>query len=90
MKQVLVLILGLFLLAIVPLVFPSPFFVHLMIMVLMWTVLGAAWNILGGFGGQVSFGHATFLGVGAYTTMILYLKLGIAPGSASLPGVSLP
>jgi branched-chain amino acid transport system permease protein len=79
MKQVLVLILGLFLLAIVPLVFPSPFFVHLMIMVLMWTVLGAAWNILGGFGGQVSFGHATFLGVGAYTTMILYLKLGIAP-----------
>jgi len=48
-------------------------------MVLMWTVLGASWNILGGFAGQVSFGHATFLGAGAYTTMILYLKLGIAP-----------
>ena len=62
-----------------PVVFPSPFFVHLMIMVLMWTVLGAAWNILGGYGGQVSFGHATFLGAGAYTTMILFLKLGIAP-----------
>jgi len=60
----------------------APFFIHLMIMVLMWTVLGASWNILGGFTGQVSFGHATFLGAGAYTTMILYLKLGIAPGMA--------
>jgi branched-chain amino acid transport system permease protein len=65
--------------AAVPWIFPSPFFLHLMIMVLMWTVLGAAWNILGGFAGQVSFGHATFLGAGAYTTMILYLKLGVAP-----------
>ncbi len=78
MKAALIL-LGLIVLAIAPIVFPSPFFVHLMIMVLMWTVLGASWNILGGFGGQVSFGHATFLGAGAYTTMILFLKLGVAP-----------
>jgi branched-chain amino acid transport system permease protein len=55
-------------------------------MVLMWTVLGAAWNILGGFAGQVSFGHATFLGAGAYTTMILYLKLGIAPWFGIIAG----
>ena len=40
---------------------------------------GASWNILGGFTGQVSFGHSTFLGADAYTTMILYLKLGIPP-----------
>lgn len=78
MKRIGILI-GLIILAAAPIIFPSPFFVHLMIMVLMWTVLGAAWNILGGFGGQVSFGHAAFLGAGAYTTMILYLKLGIAP-----------
>jgi branched-chain amino acid transport system permease protein len=62
-----------------PWLVPVPFFLHLLIMVMMWTVLGAAWNILGGFAGQVSFGHATFLGAGAYTTMILYLKLGLAP-----------
>ena len=67
------------LLVVAPWIISAPFFVHLMIMVLMWTVLGASWNILGGFAGQVSFGHATFLGAGAYTTMILYLKLGIAP-----------
>jgi branched-chain amino acid transport system permease protein len=69
-----------------PWIFPAPFFLHLMIMVLMWTVLGAAWNILGGFAGQVSFGHATFLGVGAYTTMILYLQLGIAPWFGIIAG----
>jgi branched-chain amino acid transport system permease protein len=62
-----------------PWVITDPFYVHLMIMVLMWTVLGAAWNILGGFAGQVSFGHSAFLGAGAYTTMILYLSLGISP-----------
>jgi branched-chain amino acid transport system permease protein len=57
----------------------NPFYQHLLIMVLFWTTLGAAWNLLGGFAGQVSFGHATFLGVGAYTTMLLYLKLGWSP-----------
>ncbi len=71
--------LAVILLFLAPWVVSDPFFIHLMIMVLMWTVLGASWNILGGFTGQVSFGHATFLGAGAYTTMILYLKLGIAP-----------
>jgi branched-chain amino acid transport system permease protein len=62
-----------------PWVVTDPFYIHLMIMVLMWTALGAAWNILGGFAGQVSFGHSAFLGAGAYTTMLLYLRLGLPP-----------
>ena len=62
-----------------PFLTANQFFLHLGITVLMWTLLGVAWNLLGGFGGQVSFGHATFFGVGAYTTMLLYLKLGLAP-----------
>ncbi|MBI3707965.1 MAG: branched-chain amino acid ABC transporter permease [Proteobacteria bacterium] len=63
----------------VPWLVTNTFFMHLAIMVLMWTALGAAWNLLGGFAGQVSFGHAAFLGVGAYATMIFHLKLGLAP-----------
>src|SRR5512139_3685618 len=78
MKKIVIAIAVLLLLA-APWIVSAPFFIHLMIMVLMWTVLGASWNILGGFTGQVSFGHATFLGAGAYTTMILFLKLGISP-----------
>lgn len=69
-----------------PWIVPVPFFLHLLIMVLFWTVLGAAWNILGGFAGQVSFGHATFLGTGAYTTMILYLDAGIVPWVGMIAG----
>jgi branched-chain amino acid transport system permease protein len=63
----------------IPFLTTNQFLLHLGITVLMWTVLGTAWNLLGGYAGQVSFGHATFFGVGAYTTMILYLKLGVAP-----------
>ncbi len=63
MKKI-VIALAILLLFTAPLIVSAPFFVHLMIMVLMWTVLGASWNILGGFTGQVSFGHATFLGQG--------------------------
>ena len=62
-----------------PWIVTDPFYVHLMIMALMWTLLGASWNVLGGFAGQISFGHSAFLGTGAYTTMILYLNMGIAP-----------
>lgn len=78
MKRALPLIAALLLLA-VPLGVSNQFFLHVCITVLMWTVLGVAWNLLGGYAGQVSFGHATFFGVGAYTTMILYLSLGLAP-----------
>jgi branched-chain amino acid transport system permease protein len=71
--------LGVGLLLAMPLITRNPFYQHLLIMVMFWTLLGTAWNLLGGFGGQVSFGHATFLGVGAYTTLIVYLKLGWSP-----------
>ena len=79
-----------------PLLTSNQFLLHLGITVLLWTLLGAAWNLLGGFAGQVSFGHATFFGVGAYTTMILYLKVGLPPWYGMLVGglvsvvVSLP
>jgi branched-chain amino acid transport system permease protein len=80
----------------VPLVVRNPFHLHVAMLVLMWTLLGAAWNVLGGFAGQVSFGHAALFGVGAYTTIILLLKAGIAPwwgipvGGLAAAIVSLP
>lgn len=41
------------------------------ITVLIWTMFGHSWNLLGGYTGQVSFGHAMFLGIGAYTSMLI-------------------
>ncbi|HVP67143.1 MAG TPA: branched-chain amino acid ABC transporter permease [Anaeromyxobacteraceae bacterium] len=70
---------GLLALAVLPFLVKNPFLVHVVILVYMWTVLGAAWNVLGGFAGQVSFGHAALFGIGAYTTIILFLKAGVAP-----------
>jgi branched-chain amino acid transport system permease protein len=77
---------GMVLLLAAPLLTGNPFFQHLMIMVLFWTLLGASWNLLGGFAGQVSFGHATFLGIGAYTTMLFYLSLNLSPWLGMLAG----
>lgn len=60
-----------------PLVVRSDFWVGFAITVLLSTLTGVAWNILGGYGGQVSFGHAAFFGAGAYTAALLNMKLGV-------------
>ena len=41
-----------------------------------WAAFGVSWNILSGYGGQLSFGHASFFGIGAYTTAILVTDHG--------------
>jgi len=41
-------------------------------------ILASAWNLLGGFAGQVSLGYSAFLGIGAYTTVLLSLR-GVNP-----------
>lgn len=57
----------------------STYIMHMLILVFMWTTIGMSWNLLGGYCGQVSFGHAAYFGVGAYTAGILYSKLGASP-----------
>ncbi|MGD9803564.1 MAG: ATP-binding cassette domain-containing protein [Hyphomicrobiaceae bacterium] len=44
-----------------------------------WATLGISWNILSGYSGLVSFGHAAFFGLGAYTLTALFVFLGITP-----------
>jgi branched-chain amino acid transport system permease protein len=61
-----------------PLVVRSDYYQHLVILALMWVVIGGSWNLLAGYTGQVSFGHAVFFGTGAYTAGILASKLGIS------------
>ena len=50
---------------------------NLLIFTLIVTMTAQGWNILGGFGGQTSFGHAAFFGTGAYTTAILQITFGV-------------
>ena len=57
-------------LALIPLAEPGPNTIRLLFVSLVWVTASVAWNILGGFAGQVSFGFAVFFGLGAYTTAI--------------------
>lgn len=56
------------------------------ILVLMVAQLGIAWNIMGGYAGQVSLGHAAFFGIGAYASTLLLLKFGVNPWIGMLAG----
>jgi branched-chain amino acid transport system permease protein len=80
-RSVLLPLAALALLAVVPAVVSNPYVLHMLILCLLWTVLGQSWNLLGGYTGQVSFGHAAFFGIGAYTTGIL-VKTGMSPAAA--------
>ncbi len=44
-----------------------------------WAILGIAWNVFSGYSGMVSFGHASFFGLGAYTVTLLLVKLDVSP-----------
>lgn len=58
------------------------------ILMLMTAQLGVAWNILGGYAGQVSLGHAAFFGTGAYVSSLLSLRLGVSPWLGMLAGAA--
>ena len=66
----------------------STYALHIMILIFISVIMGSAWNILGGYTGQYSVGHAAYFGVGAYTTMILLQYRHIAPWYGVWAGVA--
>lgn len=59
---------------------------NVIVLTLMYAALSQSWNILGGYCGQISLGHALYFGIGAYTTSLLYTKVGILPWFGMLAG----
>jgi branched-chain amino acid transport system permease protein len=59
---------------------------NVLILTLMYAALSQSWNILGGYCGQVSLGHALYFGVGAYVTSVLYVNYGVLPWGGMLAG----
>jgi ABC-type branched-subunit amino acid transport system ATPase component/ABC-type branched-subunit amino acid transport system permease subunit len=51
----------------------------IMVLVLIWGTMGLGWNALSGYSGMISFGHAGFFGLGAYTVTIAFVKFGLTP-----------
>ena len=52
---------------------------NLIIITLLFAGLSQAWNVLGGYCGQISLGHALYMGIGAYVSTLLFVKLGVPP-----------
>jgi branched-chain amino acid transport system permease protein len=73
------------LLAAVPLFVTSNTTLNFLIVTLLIALAGQGWNVLGGYGGQYSFGHSAFFGTGAYVTAILQVRYGVNawPGFAA-------
>lgn len=79
-------LMALSLLLIIPVTAGSPFVYHLFILVCSYAALASAWNIVGGFAGQLSLGHAVFYGVGAYTATILMSYFDVSPWLGMIAG----
>ena len=62
-----------------PLLFSSPFQQRLGALVLLYAIAASAWNIIGGYAGQVSVGHVVFFGCGAYASMAAYTHFALPP-----------
>jgi branched-chain amino acid transport system permease protein len=76
--------LGLVLLAVfallLPVVAPDPATTNIAVFTVMYVGLATAWNIMGGYTGYISLGHAAFFGIGAYAFALLLTHLNITPG----------
>ena len=59
---------------------------RILTLVFLWAAMGLAWNIIGGYAGQISFGHQAFFGIGAYVTVLLAAKLKLTPWIGMLGG----
>jgi branched-chain amino acid transport system permease protein len=75
-------------LALFPFAFPAHWVVNLAIFTVMYAGLASSWNLLGGFSGYLSLGHAAFFGIGAYAIGILFTHIGV--GSGYKPFLVLP
>ena len=77
MKGTSTILIVLALLALVPVLTTSNVVLNFLVTTLLIALVGQGWNLLGGYGGQYSFGHAAFFGTGAYVTAILQMRYGV-------------
>ena len=78
-------------LALLPLVLliDDPHWLNIIAFTYLMGGLAAAWNIIGGFGGQFSLGHGVFFAIGAYMTAMMYVSFGLSPWVTMVPAALL-
>ena len=75
--------------AVVPLVVEANTVLNFLVFALVVALAAQGWNLLGGYGGQYSFGHAAFFGTGAYVTAILQMRWGVNPYPSFAMGIGM-
>ena len=75
--------------ALLPFAVEDVYVQNILILTLMYAALSQSWNILSGYCGQISLGHALYFGLGAYTTAILFTKFSVLPWFGMLAGGAL-
>jgi branched-chain amino acid transport system permease protein len=75
--------------ALAPLVVDDAFFLDSLVLILVWGAAAGAWNIAGGYAGQISLGHSAFFGLGAYAAALCGARWNISPWYGVLIGAGL-
>lgn len=81
-------LIALSLLVLIPLAAQSAFVYHLFVLICVYGALSTAWNIVGGYAGQLSLGHAVFYGIGSYAATLLIINFGISPWIGMIVGAA--
>ena len=85
-RRIILLAIGIAVLIALPLVVKSSFAVDIFIRILLFSFIGVAWNLMGGYAKQLSLGHAAYFGLGAYTSTILQIDFNISPWIGMIAG----
>jgi branched-chain amino acid transport system permease protein len=75
--------------AVAPLVIRDAFLLDALILILLWGAAASAWNVAGGYAGQISLGHSAFFGLGAYSAALLGTRWEVSPWIGLVVGAAL-
>ena len=87
--QIIVMTVGLVLLILLPQLAKNNYLISVGVTFCTYAALGTVWNIIGGYAGQISWCHASFLTIGAYSSYLLKIYFGISPWIGLLFGVAI-
>ncbi len=85
-RGIVLLAVGIAILIALPQVVKSSFAIDIFIRILLFSFIGTAWNLMGGYAKQLSLGHAAYFGLGAYTSTILQIDFNISPWIGMIAG----
>src|SRR5437764_13330330 len=78
-RDVLIIVIAALVYFAVSMLIENQYYQLMLTLVPVWAILGISWNVFSGYSGMVSFGHASFFGLGAYSVTLLLVDLDLSP-----------